>query len=272
MLQLPNIFLKHPSMPVDKPAKSKMGKVSKKIFDNIINNVKSKTDVNQWKNSASVIKWFRGLREIDKHTIICFYIIEFYPSISEDLLKAALNFAKLHTTISQQDTDIIFHSRKSLLFDKGKPWIKREGNSLFHVMMGSHDAAEVRELVGIYVLNTLANKYDKNNIVLYRDDGLAAFKNTSGSKADKIKKDITRIFKDKPNDKPVYIHKQSNHPPNIIKNLPDSISRRVSAISHDKEIFIQAAPLYEEALKCNDYSENLHYCNKEPKKGKHNRT
>ena len=57
----------------------------------------------------------------------------------------------------------------------------------------------------------------------------------------------------KPNDKPVYIHKQCNLPPNIIKNLPDSISRRVSDISHDKEILNQAAPLYEDALKSCSY-------------------
>ena len=229
-----------------------MGIVSKKILDNIISNVRLKTAVNQWKNSASVIEWFRDLGDKSKHIFACFDIVEFYPSISEDLLKAAVDFAKQHTTISQQDTEIIFHSRKSLLFDKDKPWIKREGNSLFDVTMGSYDRAEVCELVGIYVLNTLANKYDKSNIGLYRDDGLAAFKNISGSKADKIKKDITKIFKKiglritiqanlkvvnflditlnlnngkyypyrKPNDKRVYIHKQSNHPPNIIKNRP----------------------------------------------------
>ena len=62
--------------------------------------------------------------------------------------------------------------------------------------MGSYDRAEVCELVGMYVLNTLANKYDKSKIGLYRDDGLAAFKNISGSKAEKIKKDITKIFKE----------------------------------------------------------------------------
>ena len=164
--------------------------------------------------------------------------------------------------------------------------------------MGSYDGAEICELVGIYVLNTLENKYDKNSIGLYRDNGLAAFKTTSGSKADKIKKDVTKIFKEtglritiqanlkvvnflditlnlnngkyysyrKPNDQPVYIHKQSNHPPNIIKNLPDSISRRVSDISHDKEIFNQAAPLYEDALKSCGYSENLHYSDEQPKR------
>ena len=72
------------------PAKSEMGVVSKKILNNIINNVRSKTDVNLWKNSGSVIEWFRGLEENGKHTFISFDIVEFYPSISEDLLKAAL--------------------------------------------------------------------------------------------------------------------------------------------------------------------------------------
>ena len=75
----------------------------------------------------------------------------------------------------------------------------------------------------------------------------------------------------KPNDKPVYIHNQSKHPPNIIKNLPDSISRHVSVILHDKEIFTQAALLYEEALKCSGYSKKLHYRDEQPKKSKRNR-
>ena len=117
--------------------------------------------INQWKNLGSVIEWFGSLNEKNKYTFICFDIVEFYPSISEDLLKEALSFAKLHTAISQQDTEIIFHSRKSLL--KGKPWIKWEGSSLFDVMIESCDGAEVCELVGIYVFNILANKYDKNN-------------------------------------------------------------------------------------------------------------
>lgn len=117
-------FRKHYPMPADKPRKKQNGIISKKILDNIINNVRSKTNVNLWENSASVTEWFRGLGEKDKHTFICFDIVEFYPSMSEDLLKAALNFTKLHTTISQQDTEIILHSRKSLLFNEGKPWIK----------------------------------------------------------------------------------------------------------------------------------------------------
>ena len=30
----------------------------------------------------------------------------------------------------------------------------------------------------------------------------------------------------KPNDNPIYINKQSNHPPNVLKQLPKSIAKR----------------------------------------------
>eukprot|EP00117_Sycon_ciliatum_P035757 scpid105136/ scgid0243/ len=35
----------------------------------------------------------------------------------------------------------------------------------------------------------------------------------------------------KPNDRPLYVHHKSNHPPIIIQNLPSSISRRLTDIS-----------------------------------------
>ena len=46
----------------------------------------------------------------------------------------------------------------------------------------------------------------------------------------------------KPNDTPTYINVNSNHPPNIIKALPNSISQRISNISSDKATFNNAAP------------------------------
>ena len=51
------------------------------------------------------------------------------------------------------------------------------------------------ELVGLFILNDLCNEYGKDNIGLYRDDGLAIFKHTSGPHAERIRKDITRRFK-----------------------------------------------------------------------------
>ena len=54
-------------------------------------------------------------------------------------------------------------------------WIKKNSSS-FDVTMGSYDGAEVCELVGLFILNDLCNEYGKDNIGLYRDDGLAIFK------------------------------------------------------------------------------------------------
>ena len=60
--------------------------------------------------------------------------------------------------------------------------------------MGSYDEAEVCELVGLFILHDLCSEYRKNNIGLYRDDGLAIFKHTSGPQAERIRKEITRRF------------------------------------------------------------------------------
>ena len=53
--------------------------------------------------------------------------------------------------ITEDDQRIIYHSRKSLLFDKGNFWIKK-GRDLFDVTMRAYDGAEVCELVGIFLL------------------------------------------------------------------------------------------------------------------------
>ena len=108
-----------------------------------------------------------------------FDIMDFYPSIKEDLLIEALEFAKQHVTIKSKDRETVFHARKSLLYNEGEPWIKKQSNS-FDVTMGSYDGAEVCGHIGIFMLNLIGNKCNPNNIRLYRDDGLAVFKNTSG--------------------------------------------------------------------------------------------
>ena len=162
------------------PAKSKMGLVSKKILEKINTSIRSTTLLNQWKNTSSVIDWFKNIPEKHQHTFVIFDIESFYPSISENLLKKSINCAKQHTKISKQDIEIVMHSRKSLLFNKNTAWVKKGDNNLFDVTTGSYDGAEVCELIGFYILHNLANKYGKENLGLYRDDGLAAFNKTSG--------------------------------------------------------------------------------------------
>jgi hypothetical protein len=52
---------------------------------------------------------------------------------------------------------------------------------------------------------------------------------------------------------------RSNHPPCIIKQLPESINRRLSSISSDAETFDKSTPLYQQALKASGYSHQLKF-------------
>ncbi|KXJ25355.1 hypothetical protein AC249_AIPGENE10664 [Exaiptasia diaphana] len=183
-------FQNKPTCRLINPAKSEIGRISKEILANINTTVRQKTGLNQWKNSSSVINWFSSIQHKDQHTFAVFDIENFYPSINEKLLTDAINFAKQFTTITDRDIDIIMHSRKSLLFNSNTAWIKKS-NSSFDVTMGSYDGAEICELVGLFILNDLCT-YGKDNIGLYRDDGLAIFRNISGPQAERTRKDTTR--------------------------------------------------------------------------------
>ena len=63
----------------------------------------------------------------------------------------------------------------------------------------------------------------------------------------------------KPNDETLYIHAKSNHPPNIIKQLPLSIEKRLSNLSANKNIFDKSTRHYQDALNKCEYSYNLKY-------------
>ena len=202
---------------------------------------------------------------------------DFYLSITEKLLCKALDFAYSYRPISAQERDIIIHTKRSLLFSENVPWEKKTSKDQFDVTMGSFDGAETCELVGCYILSCLTEKYG-NNIGLYRDDGLSAF-NKSPQEIERIKKDICKIFcdndlkitveenlsqvnfldvtldlksgKHSPYTKgnvPLYVHKQSNHPPSILRNIPESINKQLSEISSDKECFDKAKSAYQDAL------------------------
>ena len=50
------------------------------------------------------------------------------------------------------------------------------------------------KLVGTYLLNQLKVVIAKENMGLYRDDGLGIFKNMSGPEVERKKKEIVKIF------------------------------------------------------------------------------
>ena len=92
------------------PSKSEIGSISKTFLERIIGDVKRSTKVNQWRETSAVIDWFKKIENKKTSRFIKFDIVDFYPSMSEKLLDNALTFAKLHTTISDQEIRIFKHA------------------------------------------------------------------------------------------------------------------------------------------------------------------
>ena len=149
------------------------------------------------------------------------------------------------------------------------------------------------------MLNKLSEKFDiKESGGLYRDDGMVAIK---GSKRviENTKRIIIEVFKTeglridediicsrttdyldttlsledgthrpytKPNKSIKYISVESNHPPEIIKNLPKMIAKRISMLSSNQKIFEDAIEPFERALKESGYNDTLAYEQKTVKK------
>ena len=62
-------------------------------------------------------------------------------------------------------------------------------------VMDIYDGFKTCELVWTYILATLADIININNIDLYRDNGQIILRNCNGSKTDKIRKQVRKIFK-----------------------------------------------------------------------------
>ena len=71
----------------------------------------------------------------------------------------------------------------------------------------------------------------------------------------------TGLFKpfNKPNNDPLYIHAKSNHPPSILKQIPKSVSNRLTSHSSNEDVFNEAAPLFNRSLEKSGYSEKVNY-------------
>ena len=248
-----------------------------------------------------MISWFENIKSKRSSSIIKFDIVDFYPSISNDHLLKAINFAKSVTHIQDKFIETILHSRKALLFNKNDMWVKKD-NPDFDVTIDSYDRAEACELVGLYTLDILTKEIGHDKIGLYRDNGLGCFQNLSGPESEEAKKKLCKIFKqsglsitvecnlqitdfldvtfDLRTDKYypcrkdkqlLYINKQSNHPPTITKEIPLMVSRRISDISCNKEYFDKAAPAYNNALKISGFNENIEFTSTPPPRRNRNR-
>ena len=114
--------------------------------------------------------------------------------------------------------------------------------------MGAFDRAEVCQLFSNFLLHKLPEKYERKSLALYRDDGLAIFKNVNEPGSEKIKKHFCKLLIDqdldltiqcnmkvvnflditlnlenstyhpylKDNNKIIHVNTESNHPASIM--------------------------------------------------------
>ena len=256
--------------------------------------------INHWQNSDNTIEWFKNINSNKNLKFFQIDIVNFYPSISEELLDNTIRFAKNYITIPEDDIDLIKHCRKSFLFHENKIWKKSNCENNFDVTMGSFDGAELCEFVGIYITSLIQDNFPHLNFGLYRDDGLGFHNSMPGPQVSKLQKDIIKIFKScklditsafnldqvdfldltlnittkkywpyrKPNNQPLYIHQESNHPPAIKKEIPKMINNRLSKISCNAEEFDKSKEIYQKALESSKFNHSLKYQNNEKDKSK----
>ena len=92
-------FRNNPSFRLLNTNKGNLGLISQKILKRVNGNIRSILEVNQWTNTQDVLKWFNSIQNKTKKHFIQFDIVDYYPSITEDLLRRALDFARENTQI-----------------------------------------------------------------------------------------------------------------------------------------------------------------------------
>ena len=87
-----------------------------------------------------MIEWFVNIKNKESSSFIVFDMENFYPSISEDLFKSAIKFAKESIDISDYNLSFKNQARKTLVFMKmhrrSKTKARRILMSVWVVLMG----------------------------------------------------------------------------------------------------------------------------------------
>ena len=283
------------------PAKSQIGILSRQILQKANKDLRNKLQLNQWQSTKDVLTWFSKIKNKGRRAFMQVDIKEYYPSISEELLDKAIAFSNANDVeVKAEDIEIIKNARKAFLFSESNgdtiAWRKKkkedeDEDSNFDVTMGAPDGAEVCELVGLFLLSQIKERFPTLEFGLYRDDGLAVhsrmpkrtlestqqrlrdlfsehglsitFENPHGTKMVNfldvtldLARDMYKPYR-KPNDRPLYVHVDSNHPPSVTKQIPLGINKRLASISSSVEEFNKAVPEYQEALAESGYKHKL---------------
>ena len=109
-------FQNNPQSRLLNPTKPEIGKIARRILDNIVKTIRDKEKFTQWTNTSDVINWFKNINDKKRMKFIQFDIVSFYPSISPTLLDNALSWATKIVEITPEQRKIILQARKSFLY------------------------------------------------------------------------------------------------------------------------------------------------------------
>ena len=79
-------FNNNPTVRLINPAKNELGHISKAILGTTNKSIREVMGFNQWRNTDTVIDWFKRIRNKHLYKFVVFDIREFYSSITENLL------------------------------------------------------------------------------------------------------------------------------------------------------------------------------------------
>ena len=96
--------------------------------------------------------------------------------------------------IFDEKIEIILTCTKYILADNRRTWGESYVSNL-DVPKGAYDSAQVAELIGIYILDTLDRIVNLEQVELYQDDGIIFIPDRNGPKTPKTQKNIIREFK-----------------------------------------------------------------------------
>ena len=124
-------------------------------------------------------------------------IKEFYPNITERLIRKALAFVtNIGVNVTKDEIEHILKAKIQIASALGTDWVKK--NSDFDNSMGARDSCELCELVGLFLLSEVTERLEQLgmyfSIALYRDDLIIAVRK-HGKTINSIKSEVTKIFK-----------------------------------------------------------------------------
>ena len=70
-----------------------------------------------WRDTDTVTTSFKNIKNKDKCAFMQYDIEEYYPSISDDLLRKAIDYARTFVDVSDEEEETIMYCRKSMLFN-----------------------------------------------------------------------------------------------------------------------------------------------------------